>query len=131
MAYLTYDEYEQMGGQLSEAAFSTLEFRASKALDALTHGRVMNEQPVRMAVKQAVYALISAMQMDDENASAYGGRDVQSMSNDGVSVTFASGAQGAEAVRAQSARYNNVLKAFLFGEVTEDGVPLIYAGVVS
>ena len=92
MAYLTYDEYEQMGGQLSEAAFSTLEFRASKALDALTHGRVMNEQPVRKAVKQAVYALIGTMHMDDENANAYGGRDVQSMSNDGVSVTFSAAA---------------------------------------
>lgn len=129
MAYLTYDEYEQMGGQLSEAAFSTLEFRASKALDALTHGRVMNEQPVRTAVKQAVYALIGTMHMDDENASAYGGRDVQSMSNDGVSVTFASGAQGAEAVRAQNARYAGLLKSYLAGEATEDGVSLIYAGV--
>lgn len=131
MAYLTYDEYEQMGGQLSEAAFSALEFRASKAVDTLTHGRVMNEQPVRTAVKQAVYALIGTMHMDDENASAYGGRDVQSMSNDGVSVTFSAAAAGGDAARAQNARYNNVLKAFLFGEVTEDGVPLIYAGVVS
>ena len=130
MAYLTYDEYEQMGGQLSEAAFSTLEFRASKALDALTHGRVMNEQPVRMAVKQAVYALISAMQMDDENANAYGGRDVQSMSNDGVSVTFAAGAQaGVDTVRAQGARYMGLLKSYLAGETTGEGISLIYAGV--
>ena len=130
MAYLTYDEYKQMGGQLSEAAFSSLEFRASKAVDTLTHGRVMNEQPVRKAVKQAVYALIGTMHMDDENASAYGGRDVQSMSNDGVSVTFASGAQaGAEAVRAQNARYAGLLKSYLAGETTEDGLSLIYAGV--
>ena len=131
MAYLTYDEYEQMGGQLSEAAFSTLEFRASKAVDTLTHGRVADEQPVREAVKLAVYALVGEMDADEKRAAAYDGRDVQSMSNDGVSVTFSAVAAGGDAARAQNARYNNVLKAFLFGEVTEDGVPLIYAGVVS
>ena len=130
MAYLTYDEYEGMGGQLPAAAFSVLEFRARKAVDMLTHGRVADEQPVREAVKLAVYALVVEMDADEKRAAAYDGREVQSMSNDGVSVTFASGAQGAEAARAQNARYNNVLKAFLFGEVTEDGVPLIYAGVV-
>ena len=131
MAYLTYDEYEQMGGQLSEAAFSTLEFRASKAVDMLTHGRVADEQPVREAVKLAVYALVIEMDADEKRAAAYDGREVQSMSNDGVSVTFSAVAAGGDAARAQNARYNNVLKAFLFGEVTEDGVPLIYAGVVS
>lgn len=130
MAYLTYDEYKQMGGQLSEAAFSTLEFRASKALDMLTHGRVADEQPVREAVKLAVYALVGEMDADEKRAAAYDGREVQSMSNDGVSVTFASGAQaGAEAVRAQNARYAGLLKSYLAGETTEDGLSLIYAGV--
>ena len=129
MAYLTYDEYKQMGGQLSEAAFSTLEFRARKAVDMLTHGRVAGEQPVREAVKLAVYALVCEMDADEKRAAAYDGREVQSMSNDGVSVTFASGAQGAEAVRAQSARYAGLLKSYLAGETTENGVSLIYAGV--
>lgn len=131
MAYLTYDEYEGMGGQLPAAAFSVLEFRARKAVDMLTHGRVADEQPVREAVKLAVYALVGEMDADEKRAAAYDGREVQSMSNDGVSVTFSAAAAGGDAARAQNARYNNVLKAFLFGEVTEDGVPLIYAGVVS
>lgn len=129
MAYLTYDEYEDMGGQLPDAAFSMLEFRARKAVDMLTHGRVADEQPVREAVKLAVYALVGEMDADEKRAAAYDGREVQSMSNDGVSVTFASGAQGAEAVRAQNARYAGLLKSYLAGETTEDGVSLIYAGV--
>lgn len=130
MAYLTYDEYKQMGGQLSEAAFSMLEFRARKAVDMLTHGRVMDEQPVREAVKQAVFALIGAMETDEKRAQAYDGRDVQSMSNDGVSVTFASGASaGADTVRAQNARYAGLLKSYLAGETTGEGISLIYAGV--
>lgn len=127
--YLTYDEYEKMGGQLSPDAFSLLEFRARKILDALTHGRVANEQPVREAVRQAVFALMTAMEADDRRAQAYDGREVQSMSNDGVSVAFASGAVGAEAVRAQNARYAGLLKAYLAGEATADGVSLLYAGV--
>lgn len=130
MAYLTYDEYEDMGGQLPAAAFSMLEFRARKAVDMLTHGRVADEQPVREAVKLAVYALVGEMDADEKRAAAYDGREVQSMSNDGVSVTFASGAQaGAEAVRAQNARYAGLLKSYLAGETTEDGLSLIYAGV--
>ena len=55
---------------------------------------------------------------------------VASESNDGVSVTFASGASaGADTVRAQNARYAGLLKSYLAGETTDDGISLIYAGV--
>ena len=53
MPLLTYARYQQLGGELTEAAFSPLEMRASKAVDALTHGRVREETPVREAVRQA------------------------------------------------------------------------------
>ena len=61
MPLLTYARYQQLGGELAEAAFSPLEMRASKVVDALTHGRARRESPPREAVERAVFALVSAM----------------------------------------------------------------------
>ena len=43
MPLLTYARYQQLGGELTEAAFSPLEMRASKVVDALTHGRARRD----------------------------------------------------------------------------------------
>ena len=117
MAYLTYAEYQQMGGALAETAFAPLEMRACKAVDALTHGRVREENPAREAVKRAVFALVAAM----EGEEAHAGREVISMTNDGVGITYAQGG-------AQAGRWARMIREYLLGETTADGVALIYAG---
>lgn len=120
MAYLTHDEYTAMGGTLDAAAFSRHEFRARQLIDALTHGRVLNDKPVREAVKYAVAALIDVQARD----AAHDGREVASMSNDGVSIAYAvAGAGGMQA------RYVDIVCEYLASETTERGVPLLYAGV--
>ena len=118
MAYLTYAEYQQTGGARSEAEFAALEMRAAKLIDALTHGRVREETPVREAVRQAALALVAAMDADGDNA----GREVISMDNDGVSVAYAAG-------DTQAGRWARIAREYLRGEVTAAGVALTYAGV--
>ena len=114
---LEYAEYQSRGGTVEENAFRMLEMRAEKMVDRLTHGRLRGEKPPRECVKAAVFALIGAMQQEDE----HGGRAVQQVSNDGISVRYApSGAQ---------ARYEAILREYLAGEVSAAGVGLLYAGV--
>lgn len=118
MPLLTNARYQQLGGELAEAAFSPLEMRASKVVDALTHGRARRDSPPREAVERAVFALVSAM-----NAEEVEGREVTSLVNDGVSVTYAA-REGSP-----SGRWARLAREYLVGETTADGTSLLYAGV--
>ena len=118
MPLLTYARYQQLGGELTEAAFLPLEMRASKVVDALTHGRARRESPPREAVERAVFALVAAMHAEEVE-----GREVTSLVNDGVSVTYA--ARGGS----PAGRFARLAREYLSGETTADGVPLLYAGV--
>ena len=70
--------------------------------------------------------LIDAIHADESMGSMSAGREISSMSNDGVSVSFA--ASGASATMAASARYMAIIHDWLDGETTEAGVHLLYAG---
>ena len=119
MPLLTYARYQQLGGELAEAVFSPLEMRASKVVDALTHGRARRDSPPREAVERAVFALVAAMHAQEGDE----GREVTSLVNDGVSVTYAA-REGSPA-----GRWAQIAREYLLGETTADGVPLLYAGV--
>ena len=110
-----------MGGAIEEASFLRLEHKARALIDLKTFGRVQNDDPVRDAVKYACFDLIQAMH-GMEAAAGCPDAAVQSMSNDGVSVTFA-GAQSA------GSRYNAIIRSWLGSETTACGTPLLFAGV--
>ena len=119
MPLLTYARYQQLGGELTEAAFSPLEMRASKAVDALTHGRARRDSPPCEAVERAVFALVAAMHAEEGDE----GREVTALVNDGVSVTYAA-RDGSPA-----GRWARIAREYLLGEETEKGLSLLYAGV--
>lgn len=126
--YLTYSEYTEMGGSMDKHAFNRLEAKARAHLDRVTFGRLKNVESVSDSVKYCMYDLLTAVQADESNSAAAMGREIASMSNDGVSVSFVSGS-GTGGAKAASARYAAIAKAWLANEVTACGVPLLYAGV--
>lgn len=115
--YLDYGEYEEMGGTLSEEQFALLELRAGNLIDQMTHGRLKREEGVRESVRHAVYHVVCAMAEDD----AHGGRAVQSLTNDGVSIRYA--------LFPAQLRYMRIVRECLLGEKTSASVGLLYAGV--
>lgn len=118
--YLTFDEFEEMGGKIDEASFPRLEHKARAMIDLMTYGRVAGETPVRDAVKYACFDLIQAMGGSEVLGGT--GQDVASVSNDGVSITYAGG------VSAET-RYKRIVRSYLATETTRCGIPLTYAGV--
>lgn len=93
MLYCTYDEYRAAGGTLDEADFTPLCVRASRLIDRHTFGRAESHAKVCEACKVGLAAAccrIVDVIRDAQSACALPG--VTSVSNDGVSVTFASGA---------------------------------------
>lgn len=130
MPYLDQAEYLEMGGTIpedDELRYQRLESRASHAIDRATHGRIKGEKPVRNAVKFCVYEMIERY-VSDEAMAGMSGREVASMSNDGVSVSYVSGAS-ASGGSASALRDTESIRAWLMDEVDGNGTPLLYAGV--
>lgn len=122
--YLTYEEfYDFGGGDVSEADFPRLSYRACKFLDLHTHSRVKAMAQVPEAVKRALVELI----MIDSNSAATlsNQQSVKSYSTDGYSETMSDGLSASEV----DALKNNVLLEFLGEETDDNGTPLMYAGV--
>lgn len=58
--YLTYEEYQKLGGKLDEANFTDLQFEASTQIDYYTFGRLRNDayEDLNYEVKYCTYKLI-------------------------------------------------------------------------
>lgn len=130
MPYLDQAEYLEMGGTIpedDELRYQRLESRASHAIDRATHGRIKGEKPVRNAVKFCIYEMIERY-VSNEAMAGMSGREIASMSNDGVSVSYVSGAS-ASGGSASALRDTESIRAWLMDEVDGNGTPLLYAGV--
>ncbi|MBQ3386612.1 MAG: hypothetical protein IJG53_04740 [Eggerthellaceae bacterium] len=124
--YLTYDEYQSYGGTLPEADFTLAEFRARKRVDYLTDSRVENMAEVPEAVKQAMMSIIKADSAVGVDAQA-GAPLVASFSTDGYSENYGSAADQTANVEKQ---LNAEIRRLLFGVKDDNGVPLLYRGVM-
>lgn len=127
--YLTYDEYEDMGGSMDAALFPRFELKARKRIDAMTFGRLQCESDVRECVKNCMFELVQAMHEDETNVG-FSGREISSMSNDGISVTYASGNSQTGMQNGSGARYAGIVRAWLTGETDACGNNILYAGVI-
>ena len=126
--YLDFKTFVKMGGDdtISEQ-FARLEYKARRLIDQMTHSRIVGESPVRDSVKYCMYELISAI-VADEQISGLSGREIASMTNDGVSTTYATGS-GAVGGGSAGSRYARIIRQWLTGETTTNGINLLYAGV--
>lgn len=124
--YLTYDDYLDMGGSIDdEDVYSRLEAKARAQIDRVTFGRLVGEKSVRDAVKYCMYDLVNAVVADEQLGASTYGRDVASMSNDGLSISFSNGNHSKSA----AARYTSIVRMWLANETTACGIPLTYAEV--
>lgn len=121
MLYCTYSEYQAAGGLLDEAAFTPLCARASRLIDRHTFGRAEAHAAgcpdCRAALSAACCRIVDAISAA-ENACTVPG--VSSVSNDGYSVTFTSGAL-AERLAAEA-------QGILAGALGNDPHGLLYRG---
>lgn len=122
--YLTYDEYQKYGGTLPETAFTLLEFKCRKRIDYLTASRVQNMQIVPEAVKLCMMSLVTV-----ENAAGVEAQitnpTVTSFNTDGYSESYGKALGAEDAAKSM----NDMIRSSLYGEVDDDGIPLIYRGI--
>lgn len=122
--YLTYKEYVQMGGTANQTAFPPLELKARKRIDRLTDSRVQNMREVPEAVKFCAFALIG-MESGVGIEAQVTNPVVTSFNTDGYSESYGHALSADEADKAM----NRLVGEYLFGEVDDEGVPLLFRGV--
>lgn len=124
--YIDFATYCNLGGAIDdEPQFERLATRASALIGRITHDRIKNESPMRKSVQYAALEIIDAMNNDAHTAND--GREIASMSNDGVSVTYVT--SGNAAAQERTNRYIGIARAYLETETDANGTLLLYAGV--
>lgn len=81
MAYLTFEEYTNLGGTVSESAFPNLEIKSRHKLDYFTQDRLKVATSIIDEVKEVMTEFINRLSNMD-------GEKVSSFSHDGISVSF-------------------------------------------
>lgn len=137
--YLTYAEYQNMGGTEEETAFNNLEFEARSYIDWYTFNRLQNETENTLPdeVKQLMFFLINLIIQRRKNFNigsngiAKSPREVgnySTESNDGVSISYGSlNANGL--IEKSDAEINSAIQRYLQGVVNSLGHKLLYRGL--
>lgn len=122
--YLTYAEYQSYGGTLTATEFPVYEFKARKRIDYLTASRVQNMAAVPTSVKLAMMELIALEH--DSGAAAQAAPTVSSFNTDGYSESYGGSKLSIEQTEKAM---NDSIRHSLYGEVDDEGTPLLYRGV--
>ena len=125
MQYLTYEEYQNYGGDLPETDFTLFEFRARKKIDYWTDSRVQRMAAVPEAVKLSMMQIIAF----DKKFGAEAQADspiIASFNTDGYSESYGGASDQASAAEASM---QSAVRSLLYGEKDDEGTPLLYRGV--
>lgn len=123
-SYLDYDEYLSYGGTLPQASFILLEAKCRKRIDRLTDSRVQDMAEVPTAVKLCMVNLIAIENAAGTRAQAEN-PVITSFSTDGYSESYGKALSASDADSSMAAE----VVSLLYGEVDDNGVPLLYRGV--
>jgi len=123
--YLTFAEYQELGGTLPESDFTTAEFKARKRIDYLTDCRVQAMAEIPEEVKLCMFSLIKVGSISGAEAQADNPL-VSSFSTDGYSESYGS---ASDQVAALQKSMNAEIRTMLYGVLDDKGVPLLYRGL--
>lgn len=123
--YLTYVEYQELGGTLEETPFHILELQARKNIDKYTFGRLKKLATQIMEVKICDFKLIELL--NTYNFYENQNKGISSENTDGYSISYNQATENVS--RAKISEIKNIIKTYLTECKLEDGTPYLYVGV--
>ena len=121
--YLTYQEYVELGGTLSQMPFNLLEFNARKQIDINTKNRLKGIDEIPQEVKLCVFYLIETINTYMTNAEKGG---ISSENIDGYSVSYTDSSIQ-EMIKSKNSQIDDLIITYLYG-VAINGEHIIYRG---
>ena len=131
--YLTFEEYQNMGGTLDETTFNDLEFEAEALVNWYTFNRLKKDVEYPEELKRLMKYLITTAQIkgnllltsvDEESANPI----IASQSNDGVSVSY-NGLSAKDIMDGIRQESKDAIYRYLDGVMNESGYFLLYRGM--
>ena len=137
--YLTYEEYQNMGGTLNETTFNDYCFEAEAKINWYTFNRLKGNTTYPEEVKRVVFKLVKLLQDmnsamvisgegDGNSSGAVAG--ITSQSNDGVSISYNT-LSARDMLEASQGQVDTTIKQYLTGVTNELGKKLLYRGLYS
>lgn len=126
--YLTYEEYQNMGGTVEQSTFIDLEFQARKKIDWYTFNRLKNDTDFSESVKMCTKHIIDEIVEIQNNSNTGENTPIASQSNDGVSISYNT-LSASDAIELAEKSISNTINQYLNGEVNQSGRKLLYRGL--
>lgn len=135
--YLTYAEYQNMGGMLEETAFDDIEFEAETYVDWVTFNRLHKDTEYPEVLKKCMYhiiklitakmeAMVIPTEADGSDGSVSAG--IASQSNDGVSISY-NIMSAKDILQSSEAEIQKCIHRYLQGVTNSLGQKLLYRGI--
>ena len=85
-SYITYEEYQELGGKLPKDSFTYIERKAQRYLDNFTFNRIQYYTTIPDVVKECLVELISIIQSKEDFNSEIG--NISSYSNSVEDISY-------------------------------------------
>lgn len=130
--YLSYQEYQELGGTLAETSFNLLEYEARKQVDIRTQGRLVVVDQIPNEVKICIFHLIGKIvnyASSIESATNSDG-SISSENTDGYSISYnqVNATQIQEIIKSKNNELDDIIMTDLYGVIINKE-HLIYNGV--
>ena len=122
MTYLTYEEYQKIGGICDSTAFKRFSDRAFGIVDNATHNRIECMQEVPQKAKALCRDLVEYF-ANDFGSSKQVSNHSQSAGGVSESESFV-----IRSIEERAEEIDNMVKDYLLNEVDDNGTPLLYRG---
>lgn len=121
--YLTYQEYQLLGGTLDKMPFNLLEFNARMKIDERTFGRLVDKGQEYQEVKLCVYNMITTL----NSYSSYDTQNkaISSETTDGYSISY--GTPQKSTTEAKNSELEDIIDTYLSNLIVDD-VRVLYRG---
>lgn len=127
--YLTFDEYQELGGSLSETPFTLLENKARMYVDKYTFGRLIDLEVQEQNTKLCIYYLIENLQNYESSINQSVAQNISSENIDGYSVSYVNNASSVSSIiTGKEDSIKDIIYTYLANCKLEDGTPYLYRG---
>ena len=92
ISYISYDDYKELGGTLSEDAFNILERKAQRTLDTITFDRIKKLDVIPDVVREVLVEFIERMNARENQGDS---AEVSQYSNGVETITYRSRTEAA------------------------------------
>lgn len=127
--YLTYNEYQELGGTLQELPFNLIEYECRKIIDERTLKRLKycidNEKPIPDEVKLCEFKMINSVDNYQKSLSK-NEQGISSENIDGYSINYNGDIENI--IKSKASELNDLVTSYLFGVIINNE-HLIYIGV--